>query len=562
MAMSAEDWMVEIENALEYRRVFGREDAWHQIELNYLNDPDGDTAAGPNLIFSMGDSLLSDMSVPNPEFVLTAEHPSGVDRVPIVEAVDNWLVKKMSLKRELDRALLNGYLFGRAIVKLGYDSEFGWSPYYDIGMNNNLMGMTLTQFDNKGNRIENLDTEPGMPWARFVAPQDFVVPWGTVDIDSAPWCAHRVIRLNAHLKKDPKYVKTARLEPQISIESFVESYKGPLKRRVRERYKSGTTYSENVKLIFNEIWEIHDRMTRRVIVVTNDYDKKIRDDVDALQVAGMPFVSSSFVMHPRAFWSTPQAYYLGQIQSELYDITLQRAKQRRINCLKFLAHKSAMSAAEMDKLISGDVGAVGLVDGTSRPLNEVFAPFPRTSNWDLQAEADAATKDARDAVGYSRNQLGEFDASSRRTAREATFVQAGSEKRTMKRAGSVVSLYTDLIRKINKIIFRFWTVPRYAMVGNEWAKFTGAELSGDYLYDVSLSTKRSTSIAERKIESLMLLQQFAQIPGVNLPELLNYVISASSDPGFERILSGARQGTRAAAGALPTIPATQLEGSK
>ncbi len=114
-----EDWLTEIDNALEYRRKFAKEDKWADLEKSYLNDASSDTAIGPNLIFSMGDSLLSSLNVPDPEFVVSAEHPNGVDRAPIVEEVDNWLVKKIKMKRAIDLSTLHCYLFSKGILKVG-----------------------------------------------------------------------------------------------------------------------------------------------------------------------------------------------------------------------------------------------------------------------------------------------------------------------------------------------------------------------------------------------------------------------------------------------------------
>lgn len=552
--------MTEIDNALEYRRQFGMEDAWNKLELDYTNNPASDCTVGPNLVYSMGDSLLSSLTVPDPEILLSAEHPNGITRKPILESVDNWLIKKLAMKAEVEDATLNSFLFGRAILKIGYDSEFGWSPYFDIGKGQNLMGLTLTQFDKKGYRIETGNTAPGMPWISSVSPHDLVVPWGTKNIASAPWVAHRVIRLNEHIKKDPKYKNTTRLEPQVSMEAFMDSYGHVMAKTRRASSTTNASHNENVQSVFNVLWEIHDRMTGRIFVVSPDYDKFLRNGIDALQVGGLPFVSTTLVRHPRSFWTTPQAYYLGQIQSTSHDISTQSEKQRRINNLKFIGSKGAMDPDEMNKLISGDVGAIGLAE-TTQPLRDIFVPFPQGNSMDFIMQSNAARSDARDMIGFSRNQLGEFDASSRRTAREATFVKEGSELRSSRRMSSVTDLYISAIRKINKIIFRYWKLPRYAMVGNEWVKFTGDELDGDYLYDMTLSTKRHLSMAQRKIEAIQMVAQLSMIPGVDIDALKQYAIDASGDPAFESMLrsGGPPAQGGAAQGALPTIPATKTE---
>jgi len=534
--LDSSDWMVEIENGLEYRRQFGMEDAWDKLERDYINDPDSDCSVGPNLIYSMGDSLLSSLCVPNPEFVLSAEHPAAVDRVPIVENVDNWLIGKLKLRKSIEDSVLNSYLFGRAILKIGYDSEFGWSPYYDIGSGNNLMGLTLTQFNKKGSRIERGSAEPGMPWVKSVNPHDIVVPWGTTSIEDASWIAHRVIRLNSYIKDDPKYKNTTRLEPDTSMEDFVGSYGHTLASRRRStRSKSNEVFDSNKRCIFNVLWEIHDKMSGKVFVISPNYDKFLRDSPDLLQIAGLPFVSETLVRHPRSFWSTPQAYYLGQIQSTQYDISVQEEKQRRINVLKFIASKSAMSEDELNKLISGDVGAVGLAE-TTQPLRDIFIPFPQGTPINFQLQSQDNRGDARDAIGFSRNQLGEYDSSSRRTAREAAFVREGSQLRTNKRVNTVIDLYINCIKKVNQIAFTYWKLPRYIMVGNDWVKFTGEELKGEYLYDVTLSTKRNLSRAQRKIETMQMMMQLAQIPGVNINAMKKYIADASSDPAFPALL--------------------------
>lgn len=554
MTWTAEEWLDEIDAALDYRRRYGREDKWADLQESYLNSPESDTAIGPNLIYSMGDSLLSSLTVPDPEFVLQAEHPAGVRRAPAVEAIDNWLVRKLKIKSVADLSLLRCYLYGRAILKIGYDSEFGWSPYYDVGKQDNLAGMTFTQFDKKGMRIESKSTMPGMPWVTSIMPHDFVVPWGTIDLDDAPWAAHRIVRLTDYFKKDPKYKNTSRLEPDMTMEDFMSSYGKPPGKRPSYRSRSGHFATTNPR--FTTAWEIHDRMSGKVLVVSKDYDKFLRNDIDAMQVCGMPFVSGTFVPHPHSFWSTPQAYYLGQIQHTQFDISLQAEKQRRLSILKFLVHKDSIDPTELQKALSGDVGAVAFTKST-RPLTDVVSAFPQGSMLDFLMQSSHNRGDAREAIGFGRNQLGEEMESSRRTAREATYVQMGSERRSGRKAGVVTSLYIDTISKVNKVCFRFWKKPRYAMVGKEWLKFTGEELEGDYLYDVSLSTKRNISKAERKVEALMMTAQLMQIPGVNIQELFQYLIEASSDPNFENILGSVGKGGQAAQGALPTIPSTK-----
>ena len=536
--MTPEDWMIEIENGLEYRRLYGFEDAWDRLEQDFYNSPHGHTSVGSNLIYSMGDSLLSGITVPEPEFTIMAEHPNSVDKVPTLEAVDNWLTRKTRLKAQVEQCELHNYLKGKAIMKLGYDSEWGFDPDYDIGnLTGEPEGMTFTQFDKQGNRIEYNDYQPGMPWARPVNPKDFVVPWGCRELEDARWVAHRVIRLNAGLKKDRKYKNTKNLEPQISMEAYMNEDR-KVHRGMKNRYDrtSVKSYQQNSVVVYNELWEIRDRRTGEILVITRDYDKFLRKDLDALQLYGIPYVATNFVQGSRSFWTTPQAYYLGQLQADMYDIAVQSTKTRRLSVLKFMANKKEISQDEVDKFISGDVGAVGFHKG-NRNAKDVITPVNTVNNYNYMVDSNAVRSDAREAIGYSRNQTGEFDSSSRRTAREVSQVAAGSDKRERRRIDNVRQMYGDTIKGYNNFVFTFWTKPRSIMQDNKPVTFTGNELKGDYSYSVMLNTKRIVGKSERKVEAMLVLQQFAGlIPPEKMGVLLDYLVSAAADPSFEKLI--------------------------
>lgn len=536
--MTPDDWMIEIENGLEYRRIYGYEDSWDKLEQNFYNSPHGDASVGANLIYSMGDSLLSGLTVPEPEFTITAETPSAVDKVQMLEAVDNWLVRKTKLKKAVEAAELHNYLKGKAIIKLGYDSEWGWDPDYDTGiLIDENTGATFTQYDNKGDRIEYNDFQPGMPWARAVNPKDFVVPWGTLDLDDAQWVAHRVIRLNSDLKKDPKYSNTKNLEPQISMEAYMNADRN-LQRGARRRTDviRASSWQQNSFVIFNELWEIRNRKTGEIIVITPDYDKFLRKDVDALQLYGMPYVTTGFIPGTRSFWTTPQAYYLGQNQAEENDIAIQSNKTRRLSVMRYMVNTDAIKIDEAEKWISTDVGGVGYYSGNKNG-KDVITTVQNSNTYDYIVDSNTNREKARDAIGYSRNQTGEFE-SKRTTAREVSTVAAGSDKRERRRVDGVRHLYGECIKGYNNFIFTFWTKPRGIMSEGQPINFTGAELKGDYSYTTMLHTKRIISKSERKVEAMLVLQQFiGLVPPEGIPVLFDHLIDAAGDPAFEKLIS-------------------------
>lgn len=528
--LTPQEWQTEIENGLEYRRMFGKESAWDILEATYLNDPNSFAAIGPNLIFSMGDSLISQLIVPDPEFLITPRSQNALEAAQLKESQANTFVKTLEFKKHIEKALLHTYLYGRGILKIGYDSEFGWDTDWDFGGPNQPSGFSLTQFNKKGHRIESGLAKPGQPWIRAVDPHDIVVPWGTTDIETAPWVAHRVIRLNSDIKQDPKYKNTSRLEPQISMEKFMTSYYRSQEKK-RLSVSNLQQYAKNSEEVFNELWEIHDQTTGRMYVISPDYGKFLRDDTDSIQSVGCSFVSVGFIDHPRTFWVTPQAYYLLQIQATQFDIAKQAEKQRRLNVTRFLMQENAMSDDEAAKLTSGDVGAIAKVKG-ARALDDVFKQFPQSSNFPLIEHAEYVRKDARDAVGMSRNQMGEYDKGTRRTAEEASIVQAGAQNRSQRRIDAMLNLYIQTMKKVLGLVENFWVRPQTTKVKDNWVFFTGQMMKGEVDFDVHLSNKRHESMDNRSMEALQLMAQLAQVPGINMEALQQNLVRATDDPAF------------------------------
>lgn len=528
------EWEEEIMAGIEFRQTYAREREWSMLEQCYYNEPGTEVDVGENLIFEQGDALQAGVSSTYPEIIVEAEHPASLETAPAVEGLDNWFVRKLKLREKVEAAVLNGYLYGKLILKVGYDSLYGYDPYYDMGSRTDPAGMTFTQFDKQGKLIEFSGATPGMPWVEVVLPHDFVVPWGTKTLDDAEWCAVRFVRLNRDLKTDPKYSNTQRLEPEMSMQSFTESYIETQVRRDRLAHARRFAYSSSRNALYNELWEIHDKRHKKVYVISFNHSKFLRKTNNALQIGGqLPFVADSFISHSRSFWSTPLAYYLMQHQREMYDISVQTAKQRKVNNLKFLVNENALSEEEEERVLSNENALFVKVTG-GMDVNKVVKAFPQINNFDLRAESNYIRRNARSVAGFSRNQMGEFDDSSRRTATETLKVEAGSQKRESRRSNVVENMYIGAIKKINGIIFKVWKRPRSVKVSPaQWKQMTGMQLKGDYYYDAHLAQKQPMNSTQRRMNALGLFSQLAQIPGANLQALWDFVIRSADDPSFQ-----------------------------
>lgn len=551
------EWLEQIEHGLEYRRKFGLEDLWSTFEAIYYNTHESMLNDGPNIFLSQGDAMLSTLLVPSPRLRVKPTKPEEVATAPLVESIDNALLRDLDIASEVDSATLHAYLFGRGILKVGYDSEWGYDPTYDIAGDLQL-GLTLTQVSGK-RRIEYDSTiSPGSPWVRSVMPHDIVVPWGTKELDSTPWIAHRFVRHIDDLKADPKYSVPVNLQPTISMEDFVNSYR----RTNRLRHSRINTRKPE----FVEMWEIHDRARAKIYVVTSGQERFLRSDDNVLQIENrLPFVSVAFTPRTRAFWTTPDVYYLYHIQSELSDVARQRTKQRRLSTVKFLYDEGVIDEEELAKMLSPDVGAAGKIN-SGHDITRAIYRIDNTPDQTLALEENLLRANAREQIGFSRNQLGEYTPG-RKTATEASVVERASQLRMSRRGLLMKRLYEDLFRTINGIVFSFWTLPRYVSVlgqerAEEWVSVSGQSLKGRYTYEVEFTEEGQ--MQARKLEALQLYAALSRDPSVNPQELREFLISQLGDPALERVFSAPIQPQMpvvptqvGGVGALSELPASQ-----
>jgi len=296
-----DDWLEEISSGLEFRRKYGLEDHWADLEALFYN-VHVSSQDGPNLIVSIGDSLLSSLCVPKPYISVKPRRNLGVTASRVLEGLDNDLLADTGLNEAVEDAVLHSYLWGVGILKIGYDSEWGWNPEFDLDPNDGL-GLSLTSFSMKGQRIEyDSDIRPGMPWVRAVLPHDIIVPWGVRDLTETPWIAHRIVRHIDDIKSDVKYSNKRDLRPVMSMDDFVQSYLSVVQPyRMGEEMSSLTGRKEgHGKNEYCELFEIHDKRTGRVKVISTGNKGFLRDDVDMLNLKnGLPFVGMSLVPKPK-----------------------------------------------------------------------------------------------------------------------------------------------------------------------------------------------------------------------------------------------------------------------
>lgn len=475
--MRDELWEDRIRKALAFRRKAAWEDRWESWLKQYRVDFPRNIVAVP-VAYAYLRTMLPRIYFRNPRVMVTPRRPEYIAHAIVVEAVDNWLIDELGLKQEMKLAVLDALLFGYGVLKIGYDSKFGFIPEQAVEEDYE----TVSQVGSKGGRVEYaVKVKPGMPWALRVHPRDVVFPAGWTRRDDVPWIAHRVVRPLADVVEDMKYYRKAR---------------GELAKKV----------SKDDEDVLVELWEVRDFKNRTIKVLCEGI--VLLEEEDVLQIEDLPFVFIVFNEDPESPYGISDMRVIDLQQQEMNDVRTQIQQHRRLSLLKLLARKGAIDEEEVAKLLSGEMPTVVWTESEPgvaiQPLQHQIPPS-------LRQELEFIRADMREALGYNINVAGEFIPRTK-TATEVLTVQQAVNLRVDERRDVVADALSNVVRKWNQLIFKFWTDRKVIKVvgvkpGTEaWVTYTGEELRGEYFLSVNPESSIPPTRALRYQQAMQLFQ--------------------------------------------------------
>lgn len=466
-----EHWKQEIKAGKVYRKRHGRHQDWKEYRKYYRGDWK-DRIVPVNRTFSYGRSMLPRVYFRAPRVSVTPRHPRFKWQAKVIEAVDNWLIQETLLKLTLKRSALQSFLCGVGPIKLGFDSEFGYIPDQAIDRDSS----TATQYSRKsGENIEyNVGVKPGMPWALPVLADDVVVPYGYQWAESLPWVAHRIIRPLDDIKEDQKYKNTKNL----SGTRMSDIYESRPKVDLPER-------DDDIR--YGELYEIREKRENKIITICED--EVLLEDVDALQVEGLPWEFTIFNEDPEYFWGIPDARMIEPQQLELNEARTQAQRHRKIALIKFLYLSGKISEDQLENFLSGEVGPAVAVEGES--IDSVISVMQPHVPPDFDMQARVLSTDMAETLGYSPNELASYRQGTPPTATEASRVGGAHDIRDDERRDIMKDVFINIIRKWNQYVFQFWDQERVIQIAGpdgaqHWVQYTGDQLIGEYDYLVDM----------------------------------------------------------------------------
>ena len=433
----------------------------------------------------------------------------------------------------MKRTVLDTFLYGTGVLKTGYDSEYGYGGPDESREGTETEQEFQEDYERYINPFQdrneyNTNIIPGMPWALRVHPKNFGVAPGYDSIDASPWVYHKFYRHLDEIKNDPKYKNTDKLQATHRKRENID-----------KENKQQTALQKDCEYV--ELFEISDMRDGKMKVIATGCDKYLRHEDDPLLMNGHKYASMKWNEDTDGFWGIPDTKIIEPQQLELNQARTQYSDHRRMSVLKLLVEKGALSEDDLDKLKSGEVGSIIEVAGDVQQAIQDIKPH--LSN-ELPQFSNEVRRDIRETVGFSRNQMGDFDTSSRRTATEAEIVQQASQIRIDERRDMAADLLVEVTEKLNSYIFQYWQRPRVSQIvgqggAQEWIEFTGPQIRGEYDLRVDADTARAMSSDRRKQEAQELLSLMSNFPPelVNMQEILRYVASQYEGIDERRILN-------------------------
>lgn len=533
-------WKDRIRVGVKAQEKYGNSKDWDQWERRYSGDYANTGGLTMNYMFALAHSLIPQTYFRNPAVAVLPRSPDYENAAQVLEEVDNWLIQEMNLKNEFKRGILDIFLCGTAVWKIGYDSEFGWSSDDAIGPVATPMGVldlsdeSITDRDEEFRRTEyKAQVRPGMPWVLRVHPKEFIIDPAATRIEDAQWAAHRIMRRLSDVQADKKYEHTRDLKP-----SHMDEYRSLDEARgIRgEVLDSAIAEGEDFRPQpmkdddWIELWEIRDARTKTIKVLSMDHKQWLRDEDDELQIDGLPYVSARFNEHPKSFWGIPDAQVVNPQQLELNEVRQRQQQLRRQAVSRILSKKGALSPESKERWLSEQAEVFVDYENDADDLTKDIQVIQPTIPVDHAIWADNIIRDMEMLVGFGRNQMGTFargsqGGGSRRTATEASIVQQNAQIRVDERRDAMADVLSQVVRRVNQVIWKFWTTQRVARIrGPEgafnWVSYTGRELAGEYDYKIEPDDALPMTRERRRQEALQLFQVLVQVPGINLPELV------------------------------------------
>jgi hypothetical protein len=356
-----------------------------------------------------------------------------------------------------------------------------------------------------------------------VHPKNIIVPDKLDCLENSRWVIHKDSKALDELKRVPIF-KGKKLKP------------------TSEKNNNGT------KVEMVDLLEVRDMLEEKWIILAplNDREAQVvAFGEDRLSAGNFPIFPLIFNPDDEVFWGVPDCQIWEPLQLEANEIRTQTMKHRRFALVKLLAKRGTLSEEDIEKLFSEDVAALVEIDGNANDISKLtVADIPQS----LPLAMNEVRSDFREVVGFSRNQMGEYQ--SRRgdtSAYEAQVVEQASQIRVDERRDAAADLLVGVMGKVNEVIFDRWDAKMVVDVAGPggamtWVEFNPQQLSrGRYNLKVDPDSAAPKTRDMREQKAAALYNLLKPNPLIDPVKLTKYLLTEMEGVELDDLMRNLQQ---------------------
>ena len=525
-------WASRLIRAAKFRKKYGFQDRWDDLDRYYRNEFDPSLKGLPNfnLIYMHGRSLLPTLVYRRPSIINTPSRPEFIPYAMLLDALDALLVKEMEVEDVLKEAALFAYLFNMAGIQVGYDfpSSTNTEP--------NAILSSYYGFNSPPGQEGKRARRTNFPFLDLIEPRKLLFPWGTKTIRDLPWFAKHCT-LPISVLVDTYGVPRNKIR-EVGIPAELDAL--GLDEDLKKQYE----YDQ-----YASFFEVHDLEKGTWFFLESTGNMLMEPVKDPLQIDGSPLETVVFNPNTQSIWGTPDSLYIESQMLEGIEIRVQGRKQRRVALLKFLIDENMLSREEAEKLFKEDIPLIRIKNTKDKPLTESVVALQPHVQGEYFTYQKQLLEDSQLLLGFGPNQLGTY-APGRRTKFEAQVVEERNAIRISERRELLGNVIAKLFRKVNQLVTTHWNTPVVERIVGIDAALYWVKIDPKSFRDIKLEVETNVDVesmapaskARTNEELLQFMQILGRIPNVNIYPLLQTFLGRSPYLDIKKILPQAVQG--------------------
>lgn len=524
---------------------------------------EGDVSLPVNIVHALTDAIVPSVYFRDPAIRLRATIQNTETLVKFREERLNYLIKKQKFKKEARRAVVDAFLFGVGLFKIGYEAEFerAYDPVFHPETGEaevDAQGQPLFEADGAlfvqeasgrmsmvreadgygagpGRDYPFLDEsiEREFPYAKRWSPWDFLKdPLSLMpDCSDAEWIAFRASLPVDVVRNHPQWKNNKDVEPTQEPD-FI--------RNVRDRHIVETLEESKRVQVYEVYCKQYDKKSKSMRVylkvVVKGHNKFLYHGPSPLAVRGFPVVGFSFIDNPESpFPLSPVEMVRPQIDA-INIARTQAANHRERFHHKYLFNKNAgVTERDAKRFARGKIGAVlGVKVPPEMPASTAFQPAAVPSiDQAINQEVLNYWSDIQRGTGINEHHLG--GAGIARQATQASYIESALGVRLNMKQDLIADAILEVCAKWTDLDRQYGQYEEsYKLTGIQpevWETFVVAEsIPADFDMSADMHIAAFQAVEQEKKEMLELLNLTANIPGVNMAPILERVFKAYGFP--------------------------------